>query len=644
MIKILLGFLPWIVYFLLTGPTKSAHLLSLSFALGITLLFDFKEIKKGFVLAWGGLLYFATMLFIAAVTSSEWPMLHASLLGNIALMSIVWTSLLIGKPFTIQYAREVTAERFWKSPLFIRINNVLTIVWGLSFLLLVLMNLSQQYFKLSNGWIYQSLTYIPTLFAIFFTQKFPEWYKTKFSNQAILTSQTKQKNNLYLQDGFAPTTNELDENNLTVVGKLPDDLQGVYMRNGPNPDFEPYSYTYPFDGDGMIHAVYFNDGKVDYRNRFVLTDQLKTEKRLGKAMYGGIACPFIRDEKALNASDSKMPVKIGRFIHVIQQNNTYLAMHESTSAYEITRNLETIGEWNPKKTPLAPDINAHSRVDPDNGRRYFISYSEKPEITYLVLDHDAEIFEEGEIEIPYSCMVHDFVMTKQYLIIFLSPAILDIVGGQNCLLWKPELQTRVLILKKENLTEKPKIVITEPFFSFHYVNAFERNNNQIVVDHVRYEKIGLEIDNVSPNLFRTTIDLISENCINEKLSDYYVEFPRINESFDSKPYRYGYLCHNSTMLNRNIMNAIMKYDFDEKKAYVHNFGDGCEVDEPIFVPKKISQDEDDGYVIFYLYHSDNKRSELIILDAKNITSEPIARVQMPQRVPHGLHGSWMTGG
>ena len=62
----------------------------------------------------------------------------------------------------------------------------------------------------------------------------------------------------YLQGINAPVHEEIDVANLPVDGELPPDLEGIYMRNGPNPAFDPISYTYPFDGDGMIHAVYFD--------------------------------------------------------------------------------------------------------------------------------------------------------------------------------------------------------------------------------------------------------------------------------------------------------------------------------------------------------------------------------------------------
>src|SRR5919197_3842279 len=101
--------------------------------------------------------------------------------------------------------------------------------------------------------------------------------------------------NPFLTGGFAPVQDELTVENLPVRGEVPRDIAGVYMRNGPNPAYPPISYFYPFDGDGMIHALYFENGRVSYRNRFVNTAGLKTERRAGRAIYGGLFKPISPD-------------------------------------------------------------------------------------------------------------------------------------------------------------------------------------------------------------------------------------------------------------------------------------------------------------------------------------------------------------
>ena len=77
--------------------------------------------------------------------------------------------------------------------------------------------------------------------------------------------------NPYLHGVYAPTLDEMSVADLAVVGELPTDLVGGYFRNGPNPVFPPKNRYHPFDGDGMVHGVYFRAGKAAYRNRYIET-------------------------------------------------------------------------------------------------------------------------------------------------------------------------------------------------------------------------------------------------------------------------------------------------------------------------------------------------------------------------------------
>ena len=89
--------------------------------------------------------------------------------------------------------------------------------------------------------------------------------------------------NPYLNDGWRPSDTEWTAStpDLQGIGDLPKDLNGVYLRNGPNPRLEPNGNYHPFDGDGMIHAAHFDRGRVTYRNKWVRTDAMLEETRAG---------------------------------------------------------------------------------------------------------------------------------------------------------------------------------------------------------------------------------------------------------------------------------------------------------------------------------------------------------------------------
>lgn len=71
--------------------------------------------------------------------------------------------------------------------------------------------------------------------------------------------------NPYTVGVYAPVPDEITADNLMVMGEIPKDLNGVYLRNGPNRQFDAPGRYHLFDGDGMIHAVHFENGKARYQ-------------------------------------------------------------------------------------------------------------------------------------------------------------------------------------------------------------------------------------------------------------------------------------------------------------------------------------------------------------------------------------------
>src|SRR5687768_4409400 len=68
--------------------------------------------------------------------------------------------------------------------------------------------------------------------------------------------------NPFLLNSFAPVHEEITADNLKVIGTLPADLDGMFLRNGPNPQFPPKRNYHLFEGDGMIHGVRVRGGKA----------------------------------------------------------------------------------------------------------------------------------------------------------------------------------------------------------------------------------------------------------------------------------------------------------------------------------------------------------------------------------------------
>lgn len=88
--------------------------------------------------------------------------------------------------------------------------------------------------------------------------------------------------------------------------------------------------------------------------------------------------------------------------------------------------------------------------------------------------------------------------------------------------------------------------------------------------------------------------------------------------------------------------AIIKYDLATGTNRVHVHGPNRWAGEGVFVPRPGASAEDDGWVVTYVYDGNTGGSEFVVIDALNMESAPLARVPLPQRVPYGFHGAWIS--
>src|SRR5256885_15113090 len=75
----------------------------------------------------------------------------------------------------------------------------------------------------------------------------------------------------YRTGAWTPNTVEYDAADLDVIGEIPADLDGVYLRNTENPAHAAIGRSHTFAGDGMPHMMLLPYGLAEDRNRFVAT-------------------------------------------------------------------------------------------------------------------------------------------------------------------------------------------------------------------------------------------------------------------------------------------------------------------------------------------------------------------------------------
>jgi carotenoid cleavage dioxygenase-like enzyme len=177
---------------------------------------------------------------------------------------------------------------------------------------------------------------------------------------------------------------------------------------------------------------------------------------------------------------------------------------------------------------------------------------------------------------------------------------------------------------------------------FHPMNAYETADGQVVMDVCRHPKMFAQ-DRLGPNegrptLDRWVIDPSSGKVSTECLDDRGHEFPRHDERRIGKATRYGYT---AGLADRLGVGPIYKHDLLKRTSQVRLEGNGRAYLEPVFVPRTPDSDEDDGWLLTYVYDAPSNGGEVQILHAQDFNGSPIATIHLPQRVPFGFHGNWV---
>jgi carotenoid cleavage dioxygenase-like enzyme len=441
-----------------------------------------------------------------------------------------------------------------------------------------------------------------------------------------------QSENTWLTGALAPVFDERDDLALDVEGELPPGLQGVFMRNGPNPQFEPDPYyMYPFDGTGMIHAVYLEDGRARYRNRWVLTRELAQERQANRRIYNsGFAGPP-------NANLANT--------NIIRHGGRYLALYEGGSPYEMDRDLNTVGAFD-YGGKLPGVMSAHPKIDPASGELLSVEYDlESGLLRYLRADRTGVLDKAVAFRSPWPAMVHDIAITDHHLVVFICPLVFDLSGKGPPAAWQPDRGTMIALVPRDaRSAEDVKWMKGPPFFHWHTVNAFEQDNRiEVVIPW--YDSFSLTAPSKRLELHRIVIHTDSGLVEDQVIDDQPCEFGRINEAYLGRKADYGYVALRSRRPGeapqKGAFEALARYDLTTGARTVHLFPAGMTVGEPLFVADPRGKREEDGFLFTFAHEEGSPTGRLVILDARDLSQGPIAQIHLPRRVPAGLHGSWV---
>ncbi|MFM5901765.1 MAG: carotenoid oxygenase family protein, partial [Dolichospermum sp.] len=435
--------------------------------------------------------------------------------------------------------------------------------------------------------------------------------------------------NPYLQGNFAPINTEITTDTLEVIGELPPELSGMFVRNGPNPQRNPIGQYHWFDGDGMLHGVQFNDGKATYKNRYVRTKGWNIEHEAGKAIWTGMLEPPQLDNPygiSKNTANTAL----------VWHNKQLLALWEGGAPHHISiPDLETIGEYT-YNDQLVSAFTAHPKVDSVTGEMMFFGYGFRPPyLQYGIVSSQGELLSTVPIEIPMAVMMHDFAITENYTIFMDLPLTFSMERmqrGEPMLMFEKHRPSRFGIIPRHGDNSNIRWFECPSCYVFHTLNAYEVGD-EVVLIACRMNSTNVLISNDTysdplegiPFLHRWRFNLSTGTVTEEQLDDVPGEFPRVNENLLGRKTQYGYL--GKIVSGQNpLFDGVIKYDFENGTSQTHEFGKNRYGGESVFVPSPNATAEDQGWLVTFVYDENSQRSELLVINAEDMTSEPIARV------------------
>ena len=96
------------------------------------------------------------------------------------IFAISLTSMLIGRPFTLQYAREAVAAETAAMPGFLRANYIITAAWTAATLVMMVANLAMLYVPGLPLWLGLAIAFAARNSAVYFTKWYPQYRKVKY--------------------------------------------------------------------------------------------------------------------------------------------------------------------------------------------------------------------------------------------------------------------------------------------------------------------------------------------------------------------------------------------------------------------------------------------------------------------------------
>ncbi len=430
-----------------------------------------------------------------------------------------------------------------------------------------------------------------------------------------------------LSGNFAPVTEERVLLEPACTGTLPTGLDGLYVRTGPNPlpDSPPRPLPW-LTGDGMVHGLRIEGGRVLwYRNRWISTPEVAD--RLGRS--APVPPPALVPEGSGNLAVCPHAGNLYAFSELA------LPYALSTGTLE-TRAIEDFGG------PLPAGSIGHPKADAATGALHTLAYHfEAPYLRHHEVDRRGRLVRSRVLPLERPAYVHDFGLGRRWLVLFDLPRLFSeeaLLDGQPLpYCWTEDAEARVGLVPRDG-DGPPLWFPTDPFRLEHVAAVHEESSGRVVVDLIA----GPAEDGTDATLQRLTLDPGRGVCLREVLDDRPQDLPTGDPRTATGGRRWLWTLAADRSGPAPVGRRLYRHDLLHGERVEVPLPDGVVAGELSYVPAHARAEEDEGWLLGFCWEGPRSVPGFLVLDARRPGAEPVARITLTGRVPHGSHGCWMA--
>ncbi len=441
----------------------------------------------------------------------------------------------------------------------------------------------------------------------------------------------------YVSGPHALVGREREALDLPVEGEIPEGLAGTFARNSADPFHGAGPRYHWFDGDGMVHAVRFEGGRVSYRNRWIRTDALLAAEK-GHRRDG--------------LHDARGPLEDTANTDLVAFGDQLVATWWLTGR-PMALDLATLATRGPARAGATelPPMAAHAKVDPRTGELVFMGYDlfRRPYVHVGTVSPGGAV-RRVPVEVPHAHVPHDVGLTERFLVVLDLPlgwTTKD--SGRRRLAFFRDRPTRLGLLPRDG-SDEVRWFEADPCYVYHLSGTWEEGDEVVIVgcriadpipERPSAEERTPRLDTIElvPHLYRWRLDLRTGAVRGEALDDLPAEFPKVDARTWGRRPRHAWH-HRLGPGPALTFDAVVRYDLDSGARRIAAWGEGATSGEVVFAPRPGGVDDDDGWLLTIV--NEPTGSAVVGLCAR--TLERRFRAPLPFHVPQGFHATWVPAG